>query len=1008
MGGSIYDCGEERSFISDKGDIGFIDFDNDMSNCNYDVSTEGPVKISIPFPLVDNKPQSGYVGDSIVDKITVLNTTSNSVELYRAEIYDSKPEKSFTLSLMEPPSECSDVEYIQQYVETFSLEDRVLQPGKPLTIWLSCKPKELGLHTAAVHLTTEDDTIERLVFVLAVDKVAVSLAGNKTFKRERKKKQWSNLVTNEFVPGSRPPRASIQYFKNKLPVYPIPDEVRDILEQKQIPELIQEGLTKENYTSYFKHLVIMEEIKMEDDMRGYDMEHVSMKSKGPRFLTLEVPGLAEKRPSLVYGDSIFARLASVDEYDSSCTYQGFIHRVEAEVVFLNFEQGFHSRFRASNLYNVQFTYNRINMRRLYQAIEASQCLEAEFLFPVDSLRSRVIQTNPLVPISPVLNEEQEIAVQMILGCKGGAPYVIYGPPGTGKTMTVIEAILQLYRSQKSARILVCAPSNSAADHILEKIIGQKAVRIQNKDILRLNALTRPLEDIKPDYFKFSYYDEAERLFKCPPLMTLRRYKIVISTYASSSLLYAEGIKRDHFSHIFLDEAGQASEPETMVPLSNLCTRKTVVVLAGDPMQLGPVIYSKDAENYGLGKSYLKRLFEFKFYDQSDQNYVIKLVKNYRCHPAILHLPSTLFYQGELIACKDDETRFSAASEDLLPNKDFPVLFFGIQGFDEREGSNPSWFNRIEASKTVEIIRNLTETKGLSDEDIGVIAPYRQQVLKIKKALEDIDLSNIQVGSVEQFQGQERQVIIVSTVRSTIKHNDFDITHCLGFLSNPRRFNVAITRARSLLVVIGNPHIVCKDPYWNKLLWHCVDNGSYKGCFLPEREDLLDNLAAQDNLVNEPWQGECSELGKQEGFGELSQENEWEESSQVGGWNQVNCDPPWEGENCEARDETSQGGWNQVNCDPPWEGEYCETRDGTSQDREWGAPYEGEGWDQSTEVIRDTPWEGDGEPGGELSQEQGLGKPSQEECYMPSKDVEPGEAKFEPDEKSEWSDGWTMP
>lgn len=105
----------------------------------------------------------------------------------------------------------------------------------------------------------------------------------------------------------------------------------------------------------------------------------------------------------------------------------------------------------------------------------------------------------------------------------------------------------------------------------------------------------------------------------------------------------------------------------------------------------------------------------------------------------------------MIACKDDDTRFSAILEDLLPNKDFNVLFFGIQGFDEREGSNPSWFNRIEASKMVEIIRNLTDTKGLGDEDISVIAPYRQQVLKIKKALEGIGLSNIQVGSVEQFQ-----------------------------------------------------------------------------------------------------------------------------------------------------------------------------------------------------------------------------------------------------------------
>ena len=110
---------------------------------------------------------------------------------------------------------------------------------------------------------------------------------------------------------------------------------------------------------------------------------------------------------------------------------------------------------------------------------------------------------------------------------------------------------------------------------------------------------------------------------------------------------------------------------------------------------------------------------------------------------------------------------------------------------------------------MEIIKKLTTRGNLSDSDIGVITPYRQQVLKLKKTLENIDMPEIKVGSVEQFQGQERKVIIVSTVRSTIKHNDFDRVHCLGFLSNPRRFNVAITRAISLLIVTGNPHIISK-------------------------------------------------------------------------------------------------------------------------------------------------------------------------------------------------------
>lgn len=491
-----------------------------------------------------------------------------------------------------------------------------------------------------------------------------------------------------------------------------------------------------------------------------------------------------------------------------CFGQGYIHRVEAEEVYLKFDKEFHVCHRPSNLYNVQFTYNRTNMRRLYQAIEATKGLETQLLFPSESFNKRLINPYPLVPISCMVNEQQMRSVEMILGCEGGPPYVIHGPPGTGKTMTLGEAILQIYTTRRNARILICAPSNSAADHILEKLLGETSVEVRKKELFRLNALTRPIEDINPDYIEFCYVEEGELIFKCPPLRDLMRYRIIISTYASASLLYAEGIKRGHFSHIFLDEAGQASEPETMVPLSNLCRKDTVVVLAGDPMQLGPVIFSRDAEMYGLGKSYLERLFECKFYHDGDENYVTKLVQNYRCHPEILYLPSELFYNAELISCKGD-TRSSMDWIDILPNTEFPVLFSGIQGCDEREGSNPSWFNRIEASKVAEYVKYLIENKELTEEDIGVITPYRQQVLKIRKALESIGWFDIKVGSVEQFQGQEREVIIISTVRSTVKHNEFDRNYCLGFLSNPRRFNVAITRARSLLIIIGNPHIVCQ-------------------------------------------------------------------------------------------------------------------------------------------------------------------------------------------------------
>lgn len=544
MGTVSYKSDDEYSTITDKGDIGFVDFDKYKSAASYNPNEESDiVVISVPFPLIAGKPKSGFVGETVVDSVTIENTTNETQELWSIKIYDSKPEDSFTLSLMKPPTACSDVEYVQEFMESFSLEDRMLRPGQTLTVWLTCKPKEIGLHTSAVHFNVGDDTIERLVFVLAEDKVSQSLASRRPFHRDRKKKAPAVDVfaANAFVVGSRPTRASNRGFRYRLPSYPIPGDVREMIENKQFPDVIGEGLRRDNYIAYFRTLLAIEEIKMEEDMRDYDMELVTLKRKGPQFLSLDVPGLAERRPSLVYGDFIFARLATAGAREIT-PYQGYIHRVEAEEVYLKFNQEFHINHVTGNLYNVQFAFNRTGVRRLHQAIEATESLSGEILFPSGISRPRNIQAARLAPNSCMLNKEQTSAVEKILGCKGGAPYVIHGPPGTGKTRTLIEAIIQLHIMRKDARVLVCAPSNSAADHILEKLVSQQNVEVQDHEIFRLNALTRPLDDVNPSYLRFC--NAEDNGFKCPLLRDLRRYRIIISTYASACLLYAEGINGD--------------------------------------------------------------------------------------------------------------------------------------------------------------------------------------------------------------------------------------------------------------------------------------------------------------------------------------------------------------------------------------------------------------------------------------------------------------------------------
>ncbi|KAK4755793.1 hypothetical protein SAY87_009550 [Trapa incisa] len=868
---------EERSVIADKGEIKFIDHQEDQSIHSYNPSDDDLVGVSFPFPFVNGQPRSVIVGETASDSITVKNNTSESIDLWSINIYGSDPEDSFKLSIVEPPRSKAGEDAAKGFREMTSLEERTLQPGQELTIWIFCKPTRIGKYTTAVHFDIGNKVIERLAFVMADDKISQALASNKLYSRVPKKKNFE--VSSNYVRGCRPAPAKLtgksgqSYRKFRLPAYNITKEAREMMEMRRDPDSIREGLTRKNYAVFFKALLNLEELQLEEDIKAFNMEGVSLRRKGSQFLTLQVPGLAERRPSLVAGDSIFAKMASKDADCTNKVYEGFVHRVEADEVYLKFSPDFHKYHWHEHLYNIQFTYNRLNMRRLYWAVDKAVELETTILFPSLGPNKRRIQTIPFVPMTSALNKEQIFAIQMILGCQGGSPYVIHGPPGTGKTMIFVEAILQLYTSRKNAQILVCTPSNSAADHILQKLLKEKSVKLEEKEIFRLNASSRPYEDISPDLLQFCYFDELEQIFKIPSLSLLMRFRIIISTYMSAATLIAEGIARGQFSHIFLDEAGQASEPETLVPMSSLCKRDTVVVLAGDPMQLGPIVYSKRVRCYGMGKSYLERLFESYPYSSGDVNYVTKLVRNYRCRPEILHLPSKLFYDCELIACKD-ESSFLKSPADFLLNNDFPIIFIGIQGCDEREENNPSWFNRIEASKVGEVIGKLMESEKLTQENIGIITPYRQQVLKLRKALEILKLYDVKVGSVEQFQGQERQVIVVSTVRSTLRHNDFDRVHCLGFLSNPKRFNVAVTRAISLLIIVGNPHIICKDPYWNQLLWYCVDNKSYVGCALPEKieHEPLHGMYSMGNDLS-PTQGRNNWSADN-----CSEGNDWGQSS----------------------------------------------------------------------------------------------------------------------------------
>lgn len=211
----------------------------------------------------------------------------------------------------------------------------------------------------------------------------------------------------------------------------------------------------------------------------------------------------------------------------------------------------------------------------------------------------------------------------------------------------------------------------------------------------------------------------------------------------------------------------------------------------------------------------------------------------------------------------------------LPVKGFPLIFCGIQGQDTREGNSPSWFNSEECQvikQYVDLLVKDTRKNRCLPKEIGIVTPYHKQAQKLRMLMKATDYVDVTVGSVEEFQGSERRVIIISTVRSTVDYLDFDNKHKLGFVSNPKRFNVAITRAQALLIVVGNPYVLEHDKSWPDLLGYCMEHKSYVGCEYNPREQQDANI---DELVDGLATTSIDDHNKENGYFATSARTEQE-------------------------------------------------------------------------------------------------------------------------------------
>ncbi|XP_017548982.1 putative helicase mov-10-B.2 [Pygocentrus nattereri] len=671
--------------------------------------------------------------------------------------------------------------------------------------------------------------------------------------------QAVNFTVDE---GMQPEGLAINHLKNEVLLlqYKCPSYINDLTtflkncsrasssHLQDIKSLLESPLSFHNYAERFQMLLYLEESQMHVDIESYNKEDVTMKKDtfSKKLLVLKVPGVTENRPSVLRGDHLLLTKSRDLHLQYVTKYKGYVHRVELDQLKLGFSSRFLASFIDDMKFRVEFTVNRLLIRLQHRAVQlAVEHKLEEVLFPTgsNSMTMRVELSLRLFDRSLEQNYEQYTAVcNIVAGVSRPAPYLVFGPPGTGKTVTMVEAIKQVEKSDADVRILVCAPSNSAADQLCEKLLQH----VDSYKVYRMYACSRDPELVPLD-LQNSCNLKGE-MYEFPSKEELMEYTILVTTVCTAGRLVTGGLPVGHFTHIFVDEAGHAVESEAIIGIAGLLRAETgQLVLAGDPKQLGPILRSPLAIKYGLGLSLLARLMtKNPLYQKGETGfntrYVTKLLRNYRSHKSILKIPNEMFYDGELQPFADEFSTSLYCNWEHLPKRGFPVIFHGVPGKDERESNSPSFFNTSEIVVVVSYLKKLLLSQAkkgiakISPRDIGIITPYRKQVEKLRKAIRTCDkelkayrsIEELKVGSVEEFQGQERRVIIVSTVRSTNEYIKIDKDFNIGFLNNEKRFNVAMTRARSLLIVVGNPIILSSDSTWSRFIEYCTVEGGYTG------------------------------------------------------------------------------------------------------------------------------------------------------------------------------------
>lgn len=452
-----------------------------------------------------------------------------------------------------------------------------------------------------------------------------------------------------------------------------------------------------------------------------------------------------------------------------------------------------------------------------------------------------------------LNDSQNEALRLINAAQDVA--VVHGPPGTGKTTTLVRAIIQTIKTEK--RVLVCAPSNAAADLITEKLaklyvnvvrIGQPArideEVLQNtldykiaahpnyKDIKKLRRKADEYRRMAGKYKRnFGPVERQQRDLLYREAKSISEEADSLSFYISNDIItnadvitctLAGSVYREiadlTFRTVFIDEAAQALEPACLIPIM----RAGRVILAGDHHQLPPTVKSRDAMKGGLSQT----LFE-KVMRKSGISVMLK--EQYRMNRMIMEFSNQQFYNSEL-------TANSSVADISVIDGDKPMEFIDLAGTGFAERTEPktmSTYNEEEANIVVQYLKSYMEIVELTSNarrvaDIGIISPYKAQVETIASQLKHSDIPDYvkaitTIDTADSFQGREKDIIIISMVRCNDKGE-------IGFLNDTRRMNVAMTRAKRKLVIFGDSATISHSRFYDDFVKFCESHNCYRSAF----------------------------------------------------------------------------------------------------------------------------------------------------------------------------------